>query len=47
MNRLVNKWGTFTILPPKYKVLYTVDTIGNNTIDKYIDTERRLKFVGG
>jgi hypothetical protein len=38
MNQLVNQLETFTILPPKYRTMHAVDTIGNYILDKRIDS---------
>jgi hypothetical protein len=38
MNQLVNKLDSFTVLPPKYRTIHAVDTIGNYILDKRIDT---------
>lgn len=38
MNRLVEKLDSFTLLPPKYRTLHAVDTIGGYFVNKRIDS---------
>ncbi len=38
MNRLVNELDAFTVLPPRYRTLHAIDTIGNYILDKRIDS---------
>ncbi|MFC0513113.1 hypothetical protein ACFFGT_02840 [Mucilaginibacter angelicae] len=38
MNQLVNQLEEFTVLPPKYRTIHAVDTIGGYILDKRIDS---------
>jgi hypothetical protein len=38
MNQLVNKLDSFSVLPPKYRTIHAVDTIGNYILDRRIDS---------